>query len=114
MFKESNRQFDRIIIQILKRKGLLDIDLNDFELNFVRNEVANIQSKAQACNTLLASGFSPELAFAKSGISNDPVQDVTLSQKWLEMRWGNPEKTPDNKTPQTEEKIESVSVDGGI
>lgn len=114
LFRESNRQFDKIIVQILKRKGLLDIDLNDFELNFVRNEVANIQSKAQACNTLLESGFSPELAFAKSGISNDPVQDVTISRKWLEMRWGNPDKTPDDKTPETEEKIESVSVDGGV
>jgi len=114
LFKESNRQFDRIVVEILRRKGLLDINLNDFELQFVRNEVANIQSKAQACNTLLACGFSPELAFAKSGISSDPVEDVALSEKWLEMRWGNPEKTPDDKTPQTEEKMESVSVDSGV
>ena len=114
LFKESNRQFDAIVVEILKRKQLLDIDLSDFELSFVRNEVANIQSKAQACNTLLASGFSPELAFAKSGISNDPVEDVILSKKWLEMRWGNPDKTPDDKTPQTEEKMESVEVDGEV
>jgi SPP1 family phage portal protein len=114
LFKESNRQFDAIVVEILKRKQLVDIDLSDFELSFVRNEVANIQSKAQACNTLLASGFSPELAFAKSGISNDPVEDVILSKKWLEMRWGNPDKTPDDKTPQTEEKMESVEVDGEV
>lgn len=109
LFKESNRQFDRIIVEILRRKGLLDIDLNDFELQFVRNEVANVQSKAQACNTLLASGFSPELAFAKSGISSDPVTDVNLSRKWLEMRWGNPEKA-DDKTPEVQERVEDVSV----
>ena len=111
LYKESNRQFDRIIVEILKRKGLLDISLTDFELQFVRNEVANIQSKAQACNTLLASGFAPELAFAKSGISSDPVEDVAMSQKWLEMRWGNPSKTNDDTTPQTEEKMESISID---
>ena len=85
--------------------------MTDFELQFVRNEVANIQSKAQACNTLLASGFAPELAFAKSGISSDPVEDVAMSQKWLEMRWGNPSKTNDDTTPQTEEKMESISID---
>ena len=92
LFKESNRQFDRIIVEILKRKGLLDIDINDFELNFVRNETANVQSKAQAFQTLMAAGLHPELAAAKSGISNDPVKDIKMSEKWLEMIWGNPEK----------------------
>ena len=91
LFKESNRQFDRIIVEILKRKGLLDIDLNDFELNFVRNETANVQSKAQAFQTLMAAGLHPELAAAKSGISSDPVKDMKMSEKWLEMIWGSPE-----------------------
>ena len=90
LFKESNRQFDRIIVEILKRKGLLDIDINDFELNFVRNETANVQSKAQAFQTLMAAGLHPELAAAKSGISNDPVKDMKMSEKWLEMIWGSP------------------------
>ena len=92
LFKESNRQFDRIIVEILKRKGLLDIDINDFELNFVRNETANVQSKAQAFQTLMAAGLHPELAAAKSGISSDPVKDMKMSEKWLEMIWGNPER----------------------
>ena len=114
LFKESNRQFDAIIVDILKRKGILDINLNDFQLQFVRNEVSNIQSKAQACNTLLASGFSPELAFAKSGVSSDPVEDVVLSKKWLELRWGNPEDPNANKQ-NVEEKVEDVSVnDTGV
>lgn len=92
LFKKSNRQFDRIIVEILRRKGLLDIDLNDFEINFVRNETANVQSKAQAFQTLMAAGLHPELAAAKSGISNDPVKDMKMSEKWLEMCWGNPDK----------------------
>ena len=91
LFRESNRQFDAIIVDILKRKGLLDIDLNDFELNFVHNETANIQSKAQAFQTLISAGMHPELAAAKSGVSNDPVKDMKMSEKWLEMIWGNPE-----------------------
>ena len=91
LFKEANRQFDAIIVEILRRKGLLDIDINDFELNFVRNETANVQSKAQAFQTLMSAGMHPELAAAKSGISNDPVKDMKMSEKWLEMIWGNPE-----------------------
>lgn len=92
LFKESNRQFDAIIVKILGMKGLLDIDVNDFELNFVRNETANVQSKAQAFQTLVGAGLHPELAAAKSGISNDPVKDMKMSEKWLEMVWGNPDK----------------------
>ena len=92
LFKKSNRQFDRIIVEILRRKGLLDIDLNDFEIQFVRNETANVQSKAQAFQTLMAAGLHPELAAAKSGISNDPVKDMKMSEQYLLMRWGDPEK----------------------
>jgi SPP1 family phage portal protein len=102
LFKKSNRQFDRIIVEILRRKGLLDIDLNDFEINFVRNETANVQSKAQAFQTLMAAGLHPELAAAKSGISNDPVKDMKMSEKWLEMIWGNPDKV-----------VQAEQTDGG-
>lgn len=92
LFKESNRTFDKIFTDILRAKGLLDIKLIDFELNFVRNEAAGTQSKAQAMQTMLAAGMHPELAFAKSGISNDPVADVKMSKKYLTMVWGDPDK----------------------
>ena len=91
LFIESNRQFDRIFIEILKRRGLLNINLNDFELHFDHGETVNIQAKAQAFNTMIASGLHPELAAAKSGISNDPVSDIQMSEKWLKMIWGDPD-----------------------
>lgn len=91
LYKESNRQFDAIITDILRRKGLLDIDPSDFELEFVRNETANVQAKAQAFQTLMAAGLHPELAAAKSGISNDPVKDMKMSEAYIKMVWGDPE-----------------------
>ena len=92
LFKESNRQFDRIIVDILRRKKLLDIDINDFELNFPHGETANVQSKAQAFQTLMAAGMHPELAAEKSGISSDPVKDMKMSEEYLRMIWGSPAK----------------------
>ena len=91
LFKDSNRQFDRIFIEILKRRGLLDIDINDFELHIDHGETVNIQAKAQSFNTLIASGLHPELAAAKSGVSNDPVSDIKMSEKWLKLMWGDPD-----------------------
>lgn len=92
LFRESNKYFDAILVDVLKRNGILDIKPIDFELNFVRNEVANVQSKAQAAQTMLAMGMHPELAFKKSGLSNDPVSDVKMSEKYLKLIWGDPDK----------------------
>ena len=92
LFKESNKQFDRIFVEILRRRGLLDISLSDFELHFDHGETSNVQSKAQAFQTLLAAGMHPELAAAKSGISNDPVADMKQSEEYLKMIWGDPTK----------------------
>lgn len=91
LFKKSNRLFDRIFLDILTRSGLTNLSLNDFELQFVRNETANVQSKAQAFQTLMAAGLHPELAAAKSGISNDPVSDIAMSEKYIKLIWGDPD-----------------------
>ena len=119
LFKESNRQFDAIITDILKRKGLLDIEPSDFELEFVRNETANVQAKAQAFQTLMAAGLHPELAAAKSGISNDPVKDMKMSEDYLRMVWGDPkakakEEKQAEKTGNLEEEEEASQGEAEI
>ena len=91
MFKRSNRRFDKIFTDILRKKRILDIDTGDFDLMFVRNETSNIQSKAQAFQTLMSGGLEPSLALAKSGVSNDPVADYKLSEPWIKQRWGDPD-----------------------
>ena len=109
LFIESNKQFDRIFVEILRRRGLLDINLSDFELHIDRGETINVQAKAQAFQTLLAAGMHPELAAKKSGISNDPVADIEKSEKYLEMIWGN----PDAPKPDGEAQIVESDSDNG-
>ena len=110
LFKKSNRQFDRIVVEILRRKGIMDISLNDFDLEIAKNETANIQSKAQAFQTLMAAGFHPELAAKKSGVSNDPVSDIKMSEKYLRMIWGDPDKV-DATEQQTDGQGEAVIIE---
>ena len=91
LFRQSNAYFSEIMLDVLTRRGLIkNLKLVDFDLNFVREETAGIQSKAQSFQTLLAAGLHPELAAKKSGISNDPVADIKMSEKWLKMVWGDP------------------------
>lgn len=109
LFKESNREFDEIILTILREKKLLNLKATDFDLQFVRNETVNIQSKAQAFATLLASGMHPELSAKKSGVSNDPVADMKMSEKYLKMIWGD----PDNPEAETVAPSSPSPDDGG-
>lgn len=91
LFMQSNAYFDEIMLDILRRKGLVDIKSTDFNLQIVRNETVNIQSKAQAYRTLVDGGFHPILAMKKSGVSNDPDKDFEMSKEYLAMKVGNPE-----------------------
>lgn len=103
LFRQSNAYFEEIVVDVLARRGILDgLSLVDFDLNFVRNEVANVQSKAQSFQTLLAAGLHPELAAKKSGISSDPVSDIKMSEKYLTMIWGDPNKAADSGTGEAE------------
>lgn len=90
LFKTANRQFDKVMLKILNTKTDIDLDIDDFELQFVRNETANILVKTQAAMNLKELGFSPELAFTKSGVSNDPVADVENSRKYIDYKWEKP------------------------
>lgn len=101
LFKRSNKNFDRIIVNLLKELNVLDISLNDFELHFTRNEMRGVQSKAQALQALLSCGLEPTLALAKSGLSYDPVADYAVSKKWMRLRWGDPDKPDETPAPTT-------------
>lgn len=93
LWRTSDGFFREIVLDILSRRGLIKrLNAVDFDINFVRNETANIQSKSQSFQTLLAAGLHPELAAKKSGISNDPVSDIAMSEKYLKMIWGDPDK----------------------
>ena len=91
LWRHSDLYFREIVLDILDRRNLLKkLSPVDFDLNFVRNETANVQSKAQAFQTLLAAGLHPELAAKKSGVSNDPVADIKMSEPYMKMIWGDP------------------------
>ena len=85
-FRKSNRYFEEIMLKILKDKLKFDISISDFELSFTRNELANIQAKAQACGTMIGFGLAPVLALELSGLTNDPVKAYEMSKEFFEAK----------------------------
>lgn len=110
LYKESNRLFDDIFLRVLKRRNLIgDIQIPDFDVTFVRNSMNNILIKSQAALNMKNLGFSPELAFAKSGLSNDPISDVEASKKYIDIAWGQAQKSTLNEVNTQERVSESYS-----
>lgn len=87
-FRESNARFTEVFMRILHTKGLLkELEPEDVDICFIRNDMNNLLVKTQSALNMKNLGFSPELAFEKSGLSNDPVNDVMLSRKYIDMMW---------------------------
>lgn len=92
-FKKSNALFDEVFLAILKKKVGFEIKKSDFELKIVRNETSNILVKTQAAMNMKELGFAPEIAFERSGLSNDPLSDIEVSKAYIDAKW-NPAEMP--------------------
>lgn len=117
LFKMSNREFDKIFLDILKTKADFDISLNDFEVQIPREEMSNLLVKSQGALNLKQLGLSPEKVLAMSGLSNDPVNDVAESKKYIDAVWGTEKKespvpSPNESVPN--EKANSDTITGAM
>lgn len=109
LFKQSNERFDRIVANILKAKLDLDIDPEDFKLSFRRNSTENLLAKTQAALNLKTIGLAPEIVLERSGLSNDPLNDVERSRKYIDAAFAieTPEK-PTETTPTEQTETENA------
>lgn len=85
-FVKSNKYFDEIMLMILREVNGFEISVSDFELSLIRNELANVQAKAQACGTMVGFGLHPILAMKWSGLTNDPVAAYEESKEFFEAK----------------------------
>ncbi len=87
LFHESNRYFDEIMLEILRRRTGLDLRIDDFELKIDRNSTANLLTKTQAALNMKQLGLSPQIALERSGLSNDPLKDIEMSKDYIFKIW---------------------------
>lgn len=104
LFRESNRRFDEVFLRILKAQKGFDLNASDFEVVFKRNSVDNILVKTQAAINMKNLGFAPEIALSRSGLSSDPITDIEVSKKYMDVIWNpmlmlNNTENPEVQTP---------------
>lgn len=109
-FKRSNAYFDEVSLSILRRKNGFEIKPSEFELKITRNDLSNLLVKTQAAMNMKELGFSPALAFERSGLSNDPLTDVEVSREYIEAKWREVDTTVN--APRNEQDAPN-SDDGG-
>lgn len=85
-FLESNKQFDKIFLKILKKRLGFELKQSDFELRIERNDMNNLLVKTQAAINMRDLGLAPQIWLERSGLSNDPLKDIELSKEYMEQQ----------------------------
>lgn len=84
-FKQSERTFLKLILNICDGRGLLDLKESDIEIKFTRRNYENLESKSQVLNTLLDNNkVAPRLAFMVSNLFPDSEEAYLESMEWYE------------------------------
>lgn len=90
LYRESDRRFTKIFLKILETKDLVkDIKPYDIDVQFSRGEMDNLLVKTQGALNLKQLGLSPEIVLAKSGVSNDPINDIEKSKEYIDRAFGD-------------------------
>ena len=103
LFKKSEKQFLRLVLNIIKETTDIHLDLAEIECKFTRRQHDNLLTKTQSLLHMLEAGVCPEEAFATSGLFNDPMDVVSRSAKYLE-KW-EIEDEPMEPTAQLQNKL---------
>lgn len=98
IFKRSERQALRIILNRLRILKGFTLQPSDVEIHISRTKMDNMQVKAQVLKMLLDAGIKYERAIKTIGLFSDPEQVAIESQKRMEILY------PDEK----EEQVNSV------
>lgn len=85
MFKDSERQFLKIALKIIRATTGTSLTLADIETKFTRRNYENILAKSQVLTSMLANDkIDPLLAFTHCGLFSDPEDAATMSKQYYE------------------------------
>lgn len=83
MFEASERELLKVVLHMLRDKGVLDLKVSDIQMVFPRRNYENVQGKVAALTTMLGCELiDPNDAYAASGLFTDPERAAANGLKW--------------------------------
>ncbi len=108
IYKKSERESIKIVLNIMRIKGLTSLTLKDIEIKITRSKMDNMAVKAQVFQILVQSGIDPKVAIKVCNLFSDPEEVYLQSKPYLDAKYptGNenlPDKTQaDNNVTNTD------------
>ncbi len=83
MFKQSEGEFIKLVLRILKDTSEIDLKLSDVDMRFTRRNYEAVQSKSQVLVSMLQQdNIHPLLAFSHCGMFSDAESAYTMSMEY--------------------------------
>jgi SPP1 family phage portal protein len=97
--KRSEREFLKIVLNILKTKQQIssDLTIDDIDIKITRNKTDNMLVKAQALIYLLEKGIHPKIAIQTCDLWGDPEKTYTVSKPYLDALYKTAEEVEQEK-----------------
>lgn len=106
MFRKAEKQFCRVMLNICRNQRIEVPKLTEFEPEFPRGNLANLQSKVQVlCEMLNNPKVHPKYAFQMSGLFDDAEEAYRISEKYYETYLKDQEKKVQDELDRERERI---------
>lgn len=109
IYKKSERESIKIVLNILRIKGLTSLTLKDIEIKITRSKMDNMSVKAQVFQMLVQSGIDPKVAIKVCNLFSDPEEVYLQSKPYLDAKYAKGESAADNADNQNNQN-QSVIV----
>lgn len=110
-FRRSDEQYKQVVLAILKRKQF-EIAPDELELVIEPPTMSNLLVKTQSALNMRELGLAPQIWLERSGLSNDPQNDLELSKDYIYRFYDEKEKEVESEGQELydERQVEELSA----
>lgn len=111
IYKKSERESIKILLNIMRIKGLTSLTLKDIEIKITRSKMDNMAVKAQVFQILTQSGIDPKVAIKVCNLFSDPEEVYLQSKPYLDAKYAKENNVAygHNGTINKQNQIETVN-----
>ena len=86
-YKKAERESIKIVLNILRIKGMTSLTLKDIEIKITRSKMDNMSVKAQVFQMLVQGGIDPKVAIKVCSLFSDPEEVYLQSKPYLDVKY---------------------------